>query len=585
MTKPWTTAGRNAQFGASVFRAGQATPGIVVVTPPYLNPALLRVGDTLSGAYVAGSYTWTGGAVTEGAPAYTVNGVSKAGSYVLIAGDIVAAAAVGLTASGAPSITVYAEPTDITDFSYTTSDFEYTVPAGAGDSTAPTLSAPTATANGATAIDGTVDTTEGNGTLWIIAYDSGHSAPANGAAVKAGNDGSGAALKSMSQAVTASGTQNVALTGVSGAASTYKVAYAHEDAYGNMSNVSIISGTVLLAVAPVLTTPTGVALRCLAGTAGATTDQGDGTMYTVYTTGITTPSAAQVIAGQDSTGATAVASASLAISSTGAKVISVSGGTIAPGASYYAHTVHQNQYGQNSNVVTSAQFTMKNITFIGFTANSGTAATYDIDLTTIDTTNGGIGGPLLQGDFGIAATGWSASNADGNPGISGWTELDDLYGNDETRDVNLSVAWKVMGSTPDSVATVTAPNNAAEGACGVIAWYRYVDPTTPIHVQGTAVTGKDTALADPPSITPTLAGSLVVEAVAAAGDTTPADLVQSTGFTLAGRRKTGGSTRGARFLIAHQAWTSGAVDPAAITSGESTTSDSWAANTYALKPY
>jgi len=566
-------------------KVGSVTPGIVVVTPPYLNPALLRVGDQVGGAFVSGSYSWTGGPVTEGSPTYTVNGVTKASNYVLLAGDIVAAAAVGLTGSGAPSITVYAEPTDVTDFSYTTSDFEYTVPAGAGDSTAPTLSAPTATANGATAIDGTVDTTEGNGTLWIIAYDSGHSAPANGAAVKAGNDGSGAALKSMSQAVTASGTQNVALTGVSGAASTYKVAYAHEDAYGNMSNVSIISGTVLLAVAPVLTTPTGVALRCLAGTAGATTDQGDGTMYTVYTTGITTPSAAQVIAGQDSTGATAVASASLAISSTGAKVISVSGGTIAPGASYYAHTVHQNQYGQNSNVVTSAQFTMKNITFIGFTANSGTAATYDIDLTTIDTTNGGIGGPLLQGDFGIAATGWSASNADGNPGISGWTELDDLYGNDETRDVNLSVAWKVMGSTPDSVATVTAPNNAAEGACGVIAWYRYVDPTTPIHVQGTAVTGKDTALADPPSITPTLAGSLVVEAVAAAGDTTPADLVQSTGFTLAGRRKTGGSTRGARFLIAHQAWTSGAVDPAAITSGESTTSDSWAANTYALKPY
>lgn len=566
-------------------KVGSVTPGIVVVTPPYLNPALLRVGDQVGGAFVSGSYSWAGGPVTEGSPTYTVNGVTKASNYVLLAGDIVAAAAVGLTGSGAPSITVYAEPTDVTDFSYTTSDFEYTVPAGAGDSTAPTLSAPTATANGATAIDGTVDTTEGNGTLWIIAYDSGHSAPANGAAVKAGNDGSGAALKSMSQAVMASGTQNVALTGVSGAASTYKVAYAHEDAYGNMSNVAIISGTVLLAVAPVLTTPTGVALRCLAGTAGATTDQGDGTMYTVYTTGITTPSAAQVIAGQDSAGATAVASASLAISSTGAKVISVSGGTIAPGASYYAHTVHQNQYGQNSNVVTSAQFTMKNITFIGFTANSGTAATYDIDLTTIDTTNGGIGGPLLQGDFGIAATGWSASNADGNPGISGWTELDDLYGNDETRDVNLSVAWKVMGSTPDSVATVTAPNNAAEGACGVIAWYRYVDPTTPIHVQGTAVTGKDTALADPPSITPTLAGSLVVEAVAAAGDTTPADLVQSTGFTLAGRRKTGGSTRGARFLIAHQAWTSGAVDPAAITSGESVTNDSWAANTYALKPY
>lgn len=234
---------------------------------------------------------------------------------------------------------------------------------------------------------------------------------------------------------------------------------------------------------------------------------------------------------------------------------------------------------------TSTSITMKNITFLGFTANSGTAATYDIDLTTIDTTNGGVGGPLVAGDFGISATGWSISNTDGNPGISGWTEEDDLFGNDETRDINLSVSWKVMGGTPDTVATVTGNSNTAEGACGVIAWYRYVDPVSPISTKGTAVVGKDTALADPPSMTPTEAGSLSLEVIGASGDTTPQDLVASTGFTLAGKRKTGGTVRGARFLIAHKTWTSGSEDPVAITSSESTTGDSWAANVYSLKPY
>jgi hypothetical protein len=86
-------------------------------------------------------------------------------------------------------------------------------------------------------------------------------------------------------------------------------------------------------------------------------------------------------------------------------------------------------------------------------------------------------------------------------------------------------------------------------------------------------------------MTPTEAGSLSLEVIGASGDTTPQDLVASTGFTLAGRRKTGGTVRGARFLIAHKTWTSGSEDPVAITSSESTTGDSWAANVYSLKPY
>lgn len=564
---------------------GSRTPGIVVVTPPYLNPALLRVGDTLSGAYVAGSYTWTGGAVTEGAPAYTVNGVSKAGSYVLIAGDIVAAAAVGLTASGAPSITVYAEPTDITDFSYTTSDLEYTVPAGAGDSTAPTLSAPTATANGATAIDGTVDTTEGNGTLWIIAYDSGHSAPANGAAVKAGNDGSGAALKSMSQAVTASGTQNVALTGVSGAASTYKVAYAHEDAYGNMSNVSIISGTITLVVAPTLSSPTASTVKCTSASIGVTTDKSTGTLYGILSTSATAPTAAQIKAGQNHTGAAATWAGNQSISSTGAKSFTPTG--LTPGSTLYAHFTHYN--GMDSNVASASAVTTKIITKIGSFFNDTSAqthgATYSLDLTTPDTTNGGIGGSLQQDDIIIFNSGW-ASTSDDNPGVAGITsEVADQYANATQQDTNQSVGYLVCSASPPSSVTVTGSNNAANGALAIAVAYRYVDPVTPMDVAAQAGVLTASTVVDAGAITPTSVGAKIVAALANSGDTTPVLSGTPSNMSLVERRSNGGSTRGVAFLLADADGTAGvAFDPGSSSNSEDTSARSGAWVTLALRP-
>lgn len=104
-----------------------------ILTAPYLDPTLLLVGNTIGGAYVAGSYpTWAGQTVTEATPIYTVDAATVAGSYVLQVGDLVGAAEVLLSATGSPDLTIYAEPTDVTDFSYTTPDFEYIVPAGSG---------------------------------------------------------------------------------------------------------------------------------------------------------------------------------------------------------------------------------------------------------------------------------------------------------------------------------------------------------------------------------------------------------------------------------------------------------------------
>lgn len=540
------------------------TGGVRVDVPPTLDATKLITGNQIQTAFVAGSYTYAN-PITETVIEWKVNGAVVAGTHVLVAGDLVGSAKVRLTATGLASpLDIFTEVVDVTDFDYTTADLSYTVPAGTPDVTAPILSAAAVTVVDATHVNLVFDTDEASGTSYWVKTASATSPTVT--QISTGKDHTGASMTYFgSAAVGAVGTQTFSNIVVGSSSGAY-IHVAQIDASLNESNV-VKDGPFTTAAAPdQIGAPTLASTATRITVTLAADPAANGSPITGY------EQRYSLDAGSNWSTPAAITSGGV-----------VTGFT--PGATGVLVQTRANNAVGNGPWSSSTSINMKDITFLGFTANSGTGATYDIDLTTLDTSTGGAGGPLVQGDFGISATGWSASNANGNPGISGWTEEDDLYGDDTTRDINLSVSWKVMGSTPDTAATVTAPNNAAEGACGVIAWYRYVDPTTPISVKGTAATGLDTALADPPSVTPTLAGSLVVEVVGASGDTTPADLVASTGFTLAGRRKTGGTTRGARFLIAHQTWTSGAVDPAAITSGESTTGDSWAANTYVLKPY
>ena len=102
MTKPWTTRGRNAQFGASVFCVGSPSISLVVNTAPSLDTPNLKVGATLASCAIAGSYTWPGGPVSE-SWSWLVDGATKTGAYVIAAGDAQIEAYVTLTATGLPS--------------------------------------------------------------------------------------------------------------------------------------------------------------------------------------------------------------------------------------------------------------------------------------------------------------------------------------------------------------------------------------------------------------------------------------------------------------------------------------------------
>lgn len=110
-------------------------------------------------------------------------------------------------------------------------------------------------------------------------------------------------------------------------------------------------------VAPVLSNATDTQTGQTTADITVDTTEDTGTLYWVVTTSGTTPSAAQIIAGKDAAGATAAASGSQAISTTGTKTVNVTGLTAA--TAYTAHFVHKEGSPGflNSNVISGNGFT------------------------------------------------------------------------------------------------------------------------------------------------------------------------------------------------------------------------------------
>ncbi|MFA5868068.1 MAG: hypothetical protein WC891_08985, partial [Actinomycetota bacterium] len=223
------------------------------------------------------------------------------------------------------------------------------------------------------------------------------------------------------------------------------------------------------------------------------------------------------------------------------------------------------------------------VQYVGGASGTGTGATYSVSLTGL---TGGVGSAAIAGDLVIVVTGW-ASAADGNPGVTtptDYTEEYDLYKSD-TRDVNVSVNWKIMGGTPDTSVTVSGFNNAANGGATVVHVWRGADQTTPMDVAPpVGVTAGNASSPNSPAITPITAGTYVLTVGMGTGDATPLTKTAPTGYGDAVSVAGTGSTMSAIANIASMAWSSGAEDPAAWTGGETSTSDSWAAGTLAIRP-
>jgi hypothetical protein len=109
--------------------------------------------------------------------------------------------------------------------------------------------------------------------------------------------------------------------------------------------------------APTLTSPTASATGQTTASGSVSTDEDNGTLSAVVTTSATAPSAAQVAAGQDHTGAAAADSASQAVSATGVQTISGGFTGLTASTTYYAHYMHEDAATNRSTVASSSSFT------------------------------------------------------------------------------------------------------------------------------------------------------------------------------------------------------------------------------------
>jgi hypothetical protein len=195
---------------------------------------------------------------------------------------------------------------------------------------------------------------------------------------------------------------------------------------------------------------------------------------------------------------------------------------------------------------------------------------------------GGIASSASEGDLVIVYFG-TGSGSDRNLVVAGYTEIAELYSND-TYAANLAVAYKFMGETPDTNFVLTGgTRSTADAGAVVVHVFRNVDPFVPTDVTSTTATGTNSVLCNPPAITPSTAGAVVVSG--GAGAHTRGDRAFSssdlTAFLSSGEDDTNDVTVGAGYVE----WTSGAVDPAAFTfSNTNSTSYSWAAVTLVLRP-
>lgn len=308
----------------------------------------------------------------------------------------------------------------------------------AGDTTPPTLSG-AATNSAGTSITATLS-------------ESGCTADGGGSSGSGGFTLSGTSATVSSWAISGT-TLTLTLSGTVTVGQTVTYSYARasttddiKDAAGNyladFSGTSVTNNTSD-STAPTLTSPVGTTTGSTTATIGATTNEGNGTLYGVVTTSVTQPSVAQIKAGQDHTGASSVGTPkSVAVSSTGAKTISVTGLTAS--TAYYAHLVHTDAATNNSNRVTSAQFTTDAPPVTDLIVGDGDS------LTRGQGSTGGTNGYLVQmavllGDGLAGSDGWTVTNkgVDGQTlldmAADAATDIDTLY--DPDRDHNILCAW------------------------------------------------------------------------------------------------------------------------------------------------
>jgi hypothetical protein len=197
---------------------------------------------------------------------------------------------------------------------------------------------------------------------------------------------------------------------------------------------------------------------------------------------------------------------------------------------------------------------------------------------------GGSRAAVQAGDLVLAVNTIGATSTGGTgitDGTLPYTGIALPYANGVNYDASGRVAYKFMGSTPDTTATFDASGNAQWAQERAVYVFSGVDPTIPFDVTTQIITGTGTGRPNPASITPITTGAEIVVIGAGAAATgagfTSGDLTNFITQSFA-------DTIDAMLGIGRKSWTGGAFDPAQFGGGTTGTGDSWWAVTLALRP-
>ena len=201
---------------------------------------------------------------------------------------------------------------------------------------------------------------------------------------------------------------------------------------------------------PALSSATDAADGSTASTGSVSTTIGDGTLYWVITQSATSPSIAQVKAGQDHTGAAADDSGSQAVSATG--VQNMAGSGLTGSTTYYTHFMHEDAAANQSTVASADGFTTAAAATVPGTMSAPTVtATSDTEISVDRAAAPSDGGSaILSYDLRYEVDGsgsWTTVTGITDPqSVTGLT-ASTLY-NVQTRAVNAvgAGAWSASGS-------------------------------------------------------------------------------------------------------------------------------------------
>jgi len=208
--------------------------------------------------------------------------------------------------------------------------------------------------------------------------------------------------------------------------------------------------------------------------------------------------------------------------------------------------------------------------------DDGTTSTFTVPLTTL---TGGTASAPRTGDLVVAYIAGSSLTDGAIPMPSGWNELSQLSAND-TIDSNLYVIYKTMGATPDTGFDIPGGLASVDNSIAVAIFvYSGAAVATPVF---TTATGINTVLCDPPAITPTVEGSIILSGGGGAHNQN--GTYSSSDFDAFLSVVANGQWR-ATIGVGRFAWTSGAFDPAQFTfSAANTSVFSWTALSLVIIP-